>query len=146
MGAAGTGAGVGAGAGALAGAGVGSVIPGVGTLIGALAGGVYGAVGGGALGAAVPRTFTDVGGQKYAAGEAKTAAADQASQAASLEQKILEQPKQISPDNFLANKNRMLKNMRLGLASTITNGAGTPSPVLSAPSLSGSMGNNKLGS
>ncbi len=94
----------------------------------------------------VQNSFNDIGGAKNAASNAKTAAAEQAAQTASLNQQLLEQPKQISPDNFLATKNRLLNNMRLGLASTITSGAGTPSPVLSAPALTGAPGKKTLGS
>ena len=71
----------------------------------------------------------------------------QAAQAANLEQLTLQQPKNISPDNFLASKTNALANLRLGLASTITGAGGAPSPVLSAPSLTGNgPGKTKLGS
>ncbi len=92
------------------------------------------------------RWMHDIGGAANAASNAKTAATEQATQAAGLQAQLLQQPKQISPDNFLATKNRMLNNMRLGLASTITSGAGTPSPVLSAPALTGAPGKKTLGS
>lgn len=73
--------------------------------------------------------------------------ADQAAQAAQLEQQTLEQPKMISPDNFLATKAKQLANLRLGLASTITPGAsGAPSAVISSPSLTANgPGKNKMG-
>lgn len=72
---------------------------------------------------------------------------DQAAQAAHLEQLTLQQPKSISPDNFLASKTNALANLRLGLASTITGAGGAPSAVLSAPSLTaGGSGKTKLGS
>lgn len=72
---------------------------------------------------------------------------NQAAQAAQLEQLTLQQPKNISPDNFLASKTNALANLRLGLASTITGAGGAPSPVLSAPSLTGNgPGKTKLGS
>lgn len=59
---------------------------------------------------------------------------------------LLQKPKQVSPDNFLAIKSRNLANLRLGLASTMTGGGGLPSPVLSAPSLiPGGGGKSKLG-
>ena len=90
--------------------------------------------------------FKDIGGANNAASNANTAASQQASQSASLQQQLLQQPQNVSPDNFLATKNRMLTNMRLGLASTITSGAGTPSPVLSAPALTGAPGKKTLGS
>lgn len=116
---------------------------------GANPGDVAGGVLGGGLGYALSRIakggLNDIGGAANAASNMKTASQEQAAQAAGLQQTLLEQPKQISPDNFLANKNRMLNNMRLGLASTITSGAGTPSPVLSAPALSGN-GKKTLGS
>lgn len=71
----------------------------------------------------------------------------QAAQAAQLETLTLQQPKNISPDNFLASKTNALANLRLGLASTITGAGGAPSPVLSAPSLTGNgPGKTKLGS
>ena len=89
----------------------------------------------------------DIGGAKYAAGEQAKAGAEQAAQAAQLEQLTLQQPKSISPDNFLSNKANALANLRLGLASTITGAGGAPSAVLSAPALTGSgPGKNKLGS
>ncbi len=91
-------------------------------------------------------SMNDIGGAANAASNAKTAQSEQASQSAALQTQLLEQPKQISPDNFLATKTRMLANMRLGLASTITGGAGTPSPVLSTPALSGASGKKTLGS
>ena len=76
-----------------------------------------------------------------------TAEETQAAQAAKLETLTLQQPKQISPDNFLASKTNALANLRLGLASTMTGAGGAPSPVLSAPALSAAgSGKTKLGS
>ena len=76
-----------------------------------------------------------------------TAGETQAAQAAKLETLTLQQPKQISPDNFLASKTNALANLRLGLASTMTGAGGAPSPVLSAPALSAAgSGKTKLGS
>ncbi len=93
------------------------------------------------------KAFADPGGAKNAASNMQTANAEQAQKAAELTTTLLEQPKQISPDNFLATKTRMLANMRLGLASTITGaGGGAPAPTLSAPALTGATGKNKLGS
>lgn len=95
-----------------------------------------------------PSGFTKWAGQRFSSPGNPMAgiAADQAKQAAALQAQLLNQPKQISPDNFLAMKNKMLTSMRLGLASTMTAGAGTPSPVLSTPALLGANGKNKLGS
>lgn len=45
--------------------------------------------------------------------------------AAKLKKEMLEQPKKIQSDNFLAYKNKQLNKLRLGMASTIT-GAGSP--------------------
>jgi hypothetical protein len=91
--------------------------------------------------------FNDIGGAKNAASNMQTAESEQAGQAAALETLTLQQPKTISPDNFLASKTNALANLRLGLASTVTGAGGAPSAVLSAPSLTGSgPGKNKLGS
>lgn len=68
----------------------------------------------------------------------------QSRQAAQMETDLAQTPRNISPDNFLANKAKMLQNMRLGLASTITGAGGSPAaPTLSSPSLTGKT---KLGS
>ncbi len=76
-----------------------------------------------------------------------TAENNQAAQAAQLEQQTLEQPKMISPDNFLATKTQALANLRLGLASTTTGAGGAPSAVLSTPALTAAgQGKTKLGS
>jgi aspartate/tyrosine/aromatic aminotransferase len=55
---------------------------------------------------------------------ANKALADQADQAKALQIQTLQQPKQITPDNFLANKNAQLNKLRLGFASTMS-GAGS---------------------
>lgn len=70
----------------------------------------------------------------------------QNTQSSLAQQQLLETPKNISPDNFLALKNQQLANLKLGLASTITGGGGTPSAVLSRPSLqAGGQGKTKYG-
>lgn len=65
-----------------------------------------------------------------APGEARAAAekakAAQAAQAADIKQNMLIQPKQVTPDNFLANKANQLANLRLGMASTIVGSAKAP--------------------
>lgn len=62
----------------------------------------------------------------------------QSQQAARMEQQLAQRPQNVSPDNFLANKAKMLQNMRLGLASTISGAGGNPAaPTLSSPSLTG---------
>lgn len=87
-------------------------------------------------------------GKRTAAGmntPAKTAADNlsvqqklQSEQAAKMETDLAQQPKNVSPDNFLANKAKMLQNMRLGLASTISGAGGnSAAPTLSSPSLTG---------
>lgn len=140
-GATGTGAGIGAALGVALAPFTGgtSLALGAGTL------GLLGAGAGAAGGKVFGKTFNDIGGADNAASNMKTANAEQAAKAAGLQQQLLEQPKQISPDNFLAQKNRLLANMRLGLASTITGSGGSPSPVLSAPALTGAVGKTKLG-
>ena len=70
---------------------------------------------------------------------------EQRTEAAAMQKTLLEQPKNISPDNFLANKASQLANLRLGLASTVTGMPGVPSPVLSSPSLTAGGGKTKLG-
>jgi hypothetical protein len=68
---------------------------------------------------------------------------EQADQAAKLEQQEKERPQTISPDDFLAKKAKQVANLRLGLASTITGVGASPSPILSAPALTGSGGSGK---
>lgn len=75
-----------------------------------------------------------------------TSLQNQQAQAAALQQQLLTQPKNITPDNFLSMKNQQLGNLKLGLASTISGIGGVPSPVLSRPSLAaGGPGKTKLG-
>lgn len=45
---------------------------------------------------------------------------------------ILQQPKKITPDNYMANKSKRLAQLRLGMGSTMT-GAGNPSLVAPTP-------------
>lgn len=77
-----------------------------------------------------------------AANAAAATAKTQNDLAASAEAKLALQPKKVASDDFLANKNRMLQNMRLGLMSSVGGNAGAASPSLSAPSLTGK---SKLG-
>lgn len=94
----------------------------------------------------IKNAFTDIGGAKYAAGEESAAISAQTAQSTILQNQLLEQPKQISPDNFLATKTAQLANLKLGLASTVTGAAGAPSPVLSSTSLTANgAGKTKLG-
>lgn len=72
--------------------------------------------------------------------------AQQQAQATQLQNQLLQQPKNISPDNFLATKASQLARLRLGMASTITGAGGAPSAVLTSPSLNAaSAGKSKLG-
>jgi hypothetical protein len=81
-----------------------------------------------------------------ASGEMQQFEREQAAQAATLQNELLQAPKQIAPDNFLATQASQLAKLRLGLASTITTGAGgAPPPVLSAPSLTAGGGKTKTG-
>jgi hypothetical protein len=64
--------------------------------------------------------------------------ADNAAKAETIRIESLQQPKQITPDNFLANKNEQLNKLRLGFASTMS-GAGS----LALPANPG--GKSKLG-
>ncbi len=103
----------------------------------------------GTVAADIDRSVQDPGGAKNTASNALTAQNDastrQQAQAAQLQQTLLTQPKNISPDNFLASKTAQLAGLKLGLASTIT-GGGNTSGVLSYPSLSGTgPGKLKLG-
>jgi hypothetical protein len=61
---------------------------------------------------------------KQATDATNKATADQAEAAKQLQIQTLQQPKQITPDNFLANKNAQLNKLRLGFASTMS-GAGS---------------------
>ena len=66
---------------------------------------------------------------KKASEEQKALSAQQAASAEKLRVETLQQPKQISSDNFLSNKASQLSKLRLGLSSTIT-GAGNNTPSL----------------
>lgn len=78
---------------------------------------------------------------------AEAAQQEQSRQAAALQDKLLQQPKQIAPDNFLAMKNKMLLALRGGMAGNLPAAGGAPSAVLSAPSLTGNGGGKpRLGS
>lgn len=79
---------------------------------------------------------------KDAADAAAAAQREQNRLAAEAEAKMKIQPKKVASDDFLANKNRMLQNMRLGLMSSVGGTAGAAAPSLSAPSLTGK---SKLG-
>jgi len=118
-------------------------------------GGAHGSAGGDTgIGSWLPRVFNpqkwipDLTGQREKEGAIKATAlanADQAHRAGELQTQLLQQPKQVSPDNFLATKAKELANLRLGLASTIT-GGGAGGAVLSSPSLTGNgPGKVKLG-
>lgn len=79
---------------------------------------------------------------KDAANATAAALAEQNRLAAEAEAKMKLQPKKTASDDFLANKNKMLQNMRLGLMSSVGGTAGAAAPSLSAPSLTGK---SKLG-
>lgn len=84
----------------------------------------------------------DIGGKYNDASNKKNADAAAAEQAATLQNTLLQRPKDITPDNFLSTKAAQLANLRLGLASTIT----SPGATLSSPSLNAnSPGKTKLG-
>lgn len=77
---------------------------------------------------------------------AEVLANEQMADANKMRTQLLQTPKNIAPDNFLADKNRQLANLRLGLASTVTGAGGAPSAVLSSASLaSAGYGKSKLG-
>lgn len=106
--------------------------------IGLMLGGPAGAALGGLVGA-----LTGYGMQSssQAAGNASRAAGDaqkiQTEQASGLQRTMLQQPKQITPDNFLAMKSNQLANLRLGIASTISGASGSSAPTLGSTSLTG---------
>lgn len=98
----------------------------------------------------IDRSVTDPGGAKNTASNAQTAQnqalTDQQTQAASLQKTLLTQPKNITPDNFLANKAAQLAGLRLGIAGTVTGAGGAPGPILGSTSLTGNYpGKVKLG-
>ena len=133
----GAGAGIGAGLGILA-----SILAPATFGTSLLAAGGIGAAVGAAGGSAID---TNQAAQK-AKGEQNQLLAQQQQQATALQNQLLQTPKAISPDNFLATKASQLAKLRLGLASTITGTGGSPSPVLSSPTLQpGGQGNQKLG-
>lgn len=97
----------------------------------------------------IDRGVAGVESGRRAPGEARDAAdkaaADQAKAAADIQHNLLIQPKQVTPDNFLANKASQLANLRLGMASTIV-GSGKSSAA-GAPTLTGDYpGKKTLGS
>jgi hypothetical protein len=65
--------------------------------------------------------------------------ATQKAQAEQLRIDTLQQPKQVTPDNFMAQKSKKLAQLRLGMGSTVTD-AGNP-PLQPAPAAL----KNKLG-
>ena len=140
-GGAGLGAGVGLGLGILATiATAGAAAP---TIPALVAGGGIGAAVGGTTGYGMENSAQQATNTKNAASDAQKI---QTAQAAQLQNTLLTQPKNVTPDNFLATKSAQLANLRLGLASTITGAGGAPSPVLGAPSLTGNYpGKAKLG-
>lgn len=60
----------------------------------------------------------------------------QSAQATQLQTELLQQPKMVQPDNFLASKNKLLSQIKLGLASTISGGQGG---AVAQPTLGASM-------
>ena len=103
--------------------------------------GVGGAIGGSA-GAAVDANQA----AQKAKGQQNALLTQQQQQATALQNQLLQTPKTISPDNFLATKASQLAKLRLGLSSTITGTGGVPSAVLSSPTLQpGGQGSQKLG-
>ena len=98
----------------------------------------------------IDRSVQDPGGAKNTASNALTAQNQALSQqrgdAAALNNTLLTQPKNITPDNFLANKASQLANLKLGLAGTMTGAGGAPGAVLGSTSLTGNYpGKQKLG-
>lgn len=98
----------------------------------------------------IDRSVQDPGGAKNTASNALTAQnqalSDQRASAAAANNTLLTQPKNITPDNFLANKASQLASLRLGLAGTVTGAGGTPGAVLGSTSLTGNYpGKQKLG-
>ena len=69
--------------------------------------------------------------------DAQTAA--QAKQAETLRIETLQQPKKITPDNFMAQKSKQLAQLRLGMGSTVT-GAGNPTLQPAPAALKSKMG------
>lgn len=141
MGAAAKGGGAGAGLGLLAG------MIATGLTGGAAAPLMLGAIGVGASAGAATGGAIDA---KKAAdrntSETSAAIEDQRKQSDQLKSTLLQTPKQVSPDNYLAMKSKELNRLRLGLASTITGASNSPAPTLSSPTLTASgTGKNTLG-
>ncbi len=81
-----------------------------------------------------------------AANAADAASRKANNQAEDIKQQMLLSPKQVTPDNFLANKAKQLASLRMGFASTIAGSGGAPSSVLGSPSLASNYpGKAKLG-
>lgn len=99
---------------------------------------------------AIARSVNDPLGIKNQASNAATQAGEalqfQKDTAAKAADALLKQPKNITPDNFLADKAKQLASLRLGLASTVTGAGGAPSAVLKSNSLAANYpGKAKLG-
>lgn len=99
----------------------------------------------------IDRGVAGVESGRRAPGEARDAAEkarqDQAAKAAEIQHNLLIQPKQVTPDNFLANKASQLANLRLGMASTVVGSAKGSGAVAAAPTLTGDYpGKKTLGS
>lgn len=92
------------------------------------------------------RWSRDIGGAKNAGSNMDTAKAEQKQQASDLNTQLLQQPKTITPDNFLATKAAQLAQLRLGMASTMTGAGGAPGATLGSTALTGSgPGKTKMG-
>jgi len=84
---------------------------------------------------------------QHSKGASQAAAAEQQAQGSAIQTQLAQQPKQITPDNFLSMKAGQLANLKLGLASTVTGAGGAPSAVLGSTSLQATgTGKTKLGS
>lgn len=96
------------------------------------------------------RTVSDPGGVKNAMSNNQTLQSTNLQQqkdiAAREQTQLLERPKSISPDNFLASKAAQLANLRMGIASTITGGGNQSGVLPKAGSLTSDFpGKTKLG-
>jgi hypothetical protein len=95
---------------------------------------------------AIQGTKTILNAPRDAARAAASAQQQQIAAQRDMQNTLLSQPKNITPDNFLSQKTAQLANLRLGIASTMTGGGGAPAPVLGSPSLQGSYpGKAKFG-
>ena len=65
--------------------------------------------------------------------------ATQKAQAEQLRIDTLQQPKQVTPDNFMAQKSKQLAQLRMGIGSTVT-GAGNPTLQPAPAALKSKMG------